>query len=817
MSRWLLGYDGYDPAAEGVREALCTLGNGFFATRGAAPESTADGTHYPGTYVAAVYNRLVSDVGDHSVENEDIVNAPNWLPLAFRIGGGDWFSPDAATLLSYRQELDLRRGVLTRLLRYRDGDGRTTRVTQRRLVSMDDPHLAALETTILPENWSGRLEVRSGLDGRVTNAGVSRYRDLNGSHLQPDAEGAAGDDVIWLRARTVSSRIEIAVAARTRLTTGRGEEKGQVGELSREPGRIGHDIAVDVRAGTPVTVEKVAALFTSRDRAITECAEAARARAAGAAGFDALLERHALAWQHLWRRCRISIDHEDAQRILNLHMFHLLQTVSGHTVDLDAGVPARGLHGEAYRGHVFWDELFVLPFLIVRFPEIARSLLLYRWRRLPAARQAARAAGLPGAMYPWQSGGDGREETQRLHLNPNSGRWLPDNSRLQRHVGLAVAYNVWRFYEATGDADFLAEFGAEMLLEIARFFSGLATYDRTLDRYEIRGVMGPDEYHDGYPDRAEPGIDDNAYTNIMTVWVLRRALATLAVLPEYRRVELMERIALQREEVSRFEDVSRKMRVVFHRPPGGPDPGPDPGGDVITQFEGYDKLAELDWAAYRRRYGDIRRLDRILEAEGDSPNAYQASKQADVLMLFYLLPAEELEDILVRLGYPYDPGLIPRTIAYYMARTSHGSTLSALVHAWVLARSDGEDSWRFFLETLNADVDDLQRGTTAEGVHLGAMAGTVDLVQRCYAGVETHGEVLRLNPRLPAMINELRFELRYRGHWGVDVSYGRDRMRVRLRPDGAAPAIQVAVPGRDIVTIQPGESCELPLTEGRLH
>jgi trehalose/maltose hydrolase-like predicted phosphorylase len=797
VSRWLLGYDGYDPAAEGMRESLCALGNGYFATRGAAPESTADGGHYPGTYVAGLYNRLTSDIAGRDVENEDIVNVPNWLPLTFRVDGGVWFSPDAATLLSYRQELDMRRGVLTRLLRLRDEAGRTTSVTQRRLVSMDEPHLAALETTILPEDWSGRLEVRSALDGTVTNTGVTRYRALNGAHLEPLAEGQAGDEVIWLRVRTVSSRTEIAVAARTKVT-------GAVAtrELDRRPGSIRHDLVMEVTERTPVTVEKTAALFTSRDRAIVECAAAARTLVSRAPGFDALLERHALAWDRVWRRCRISIDHEDAQRVLNLHMFHLLQTVSEHTVDLDAGVPARGLHGEAYRGHIFWDELFVLPFLILRFPEIARSLLLYRWRRLPEARLAARAAGLPGAMYPWQSGSDGSEETQRLHLNPNSGHWLPDNSQLQRHVGLAIAYNVWRYYEATGDMEFMAEHGAEMMLEIARFFAGLAAYDRSLDRYQICGVMGPDEYHDGYPGRAEPGLDNNAYTNIMTVWVLRRALAILAELPEYRRTELMERLAVSREEIGHFEDVSRKMRVAFHH------------GGIISQFEGYEQLAELDWAGYRERYGDIRRLDRILEAEGDSANAYQASKQADVLMLFFLLPAEELGEILAGLGYPDDPDLIPRTIAYYMDRTSHGSTLSALVHAWVLARGDGEDSWHFFVETLRADIADLQHGTTAEGVHLGAMAGTVDLVQRCYAGVETRGEVLCLSPRLPAKVGRLRFELRYRKHWGVDVSYSRDQMRVRLRPDGAS-AIQIAVPGHDMVTIQPGGSWEIPLTDGR--
>ncbi|GAA3939093.1 glycosyl hydrolase family 65 protein [Actinomadura viridis] len=799
MSRWLLAYEGYDPRAEGVREALCTLGNGYFATRGAQPESAADGVHYPGTYIAGCYDRLPSDVAGHTVSNEDLVNAPNWLPLTIRVEEGPWFRPAEAAarggMASYRQELDLRRGVLTRLIRFTDEEGRTIRMAQRRIVSMEDPHVAAMETTIVPENWSGRLEIRSALDGRVTNAGVARYRLLNGAHLVPGAEGEREPESMWLSCRTAASGIDIAVAARTRVDAARGRT------ASKERGWIAQDIEVEAEEGVPVTVEKVAAVFTSRDRAIEECTEAALTRVERAAGFDELLERHILAWGRLWRRCQLSVDREDVQRVLNLHMFHLLQTVSEHTVDLDVGVPARGLHGEAYRGHVFWDELFVLPFFSIRFPEAARALLLYRWRRLPEARWAARRAGHRGAMYPWQSGADGREETQRLHLNPRSGRWLPDHSHLQRHVGLAVAHNVWRFYEATGDEEFLAEYGAEMLLEIARFFADAAVYNRALDRYEIRGVMGPDEYHDGYPGRAVPGLDNNGYTNVLTVWVLSRALEVLALLPGDRREELRERLALTREEIARMEDVSRKMRVVFH-------------DGVLSQFEGYEDLEELDWDAYRRRYGDIRRLDRILEAEGDSTNRYKASKQADALMLFFLLTGAEIDTLLARLGHPPDPGLIERTIAYYLPRTSHGSSLSSLVYAWLMAHVDGEEAWRLFVDTLHGDVDDGRRGTTAEGIHLGAMAGTVNLVQRCYAGITTRGSVLNLDPRLPAGIGELRLGLRYRGHWGVDLSCRRDRLRVELRPGVASP-IEVACGGRT-VTIEPGGAWETPLSEGRL-
>jgi alpha,alpha-trehalase len=801
MNSWTLAYDGFDPAAERLREALCTLGNGAFATRGAACWAAADGTHYPGTYAAGCYNRLVSDVAGRQVENEDLVNLPNWLPLTFRVDGGPWFDLAAVELLAYRQELDLRAGVLHRRLRVRDAAGRVTALAERRLVSMDDPHLAGLELTVAAENWSGRLEVRSALDGRVTNAGVERYRELDGRHLAPLEGGAAGDEGLWLQVETVTSHVRVAEAARTRLSAG-GRPLAAARRLLVEPGLVAHELAVDLAEGQAVTAEKVVALVTSRDRAIAESGLDARERLGRAGGLAELLERHRLAWGRLWRRCRLAVDGDgEVAQTLNLHVFHLLQTVSEHSVDLDVGVPARGLHGEAYRGHVFWDELFVLPVLNLRFPELTRALLRYRTRRLPQARWAAADAGYRGAMFPWQSGSDGREETQRVHLNPRSGRWLPDNSHLQRHVNVAVAYNVWQYYQVTRDLDFLCHEGAELLVELARFWASLASWNGDLERYEIRGVMGPDEYHDAYPDADGPGLDNNAYTNVMATWVLCRALDALALLSEEARAALVERLGLGIDEPHEWERISRRMRVCFH------------DGDIISQFEGYERLQELDWDGYRRRYGDIRRLDRILEAEGDTPNRYKASKQADVLMLFYLLSMDELRGLLERLGYRLEPAAVRRNVDYYLARTSHGSTLSSVVHAWVLARSDRRRAWRFFTDALASDVHDVQGGTTAEGIHLGAMAGTVDLALRCFTGLELREDVLRLNPSLPDELAGLEVDLRYRGHWGVRLRVTRRLLRVGLPASAAAP-IRVGVNG-EVVAVDPGGAREFTLPGAR--
>src|SRR5215207_7092971 len=784
-SVWTLVYDGFDPGRQGLREALCAVGNGYFVSRGALPEAAADQVNYPGTYVAGLYNRATTEIAGRTVENEDLVNVPNWLPLGFRVAGGPWFDVQQADVLDHRLELDLRQGTLTRYLRWQDPDGRRTRVAQRRLVSMKDQHLAGLETTFTAENWSGTLQVRSGLDGRVVNAGVKRYRDLNGRHLAVLHAGEADAQTIELQVETTQSHVRVALAARTRLL-----RDGQVAQADRrlveEPEFVAHELSFDLEEERPVTVEKVVALYTSRDRATSESLLDARQAAQAAANFAELLARHEATWNILWRRFDVQLDsaNEWAETVLHLHIFHLLQTVSPHTEHLDVGVPARGWHGEAYRGHIFWDELFIFPFFNLQQPRVAAALLDYRHARLGVARAAARLAGYQGAMFPWQSGSNDQEETQELHLNPRSGRWLPDNSHRQRHVNIAIAYNVWQHYLVTAGNGFLRFVGAELLIEIARFWSSIATYDGEQDRYEIHGVMGPDEYHEGYPDSDEQGLRNNTYTNVMVVWVLQRALEALEVLPPHYRQELAEELTIRDDELDRWRDITRKMKVVFH------------ADGVLTQFEGYERLREFDWEGYRERYGDIQRLDRLLEAEGDRTDRYKLAKQADVLMLLFLLSRSELLELLAGLGYQVSEEQLARTVSYYLERTSHGSTLSGVVTAWVLARYQPEQAWQFLMRALESDIADVQGGTTAEGIHLGAMAGTVDLVLRCLTGLRARGEVLWFDPALPPQVKQLNFSIHYRHH-RLDVELAEDHLQISSRPGEGRP-IQIHVHDRTI-------------------
>ena len=471
MNRWTLTYDSFEPEEEKKRETLCTLGNGYFATRSAVPTAIAGEYHYPGTYLAGGYNRLVSEVDGRNVENEDLVNLPDWTVLEIRLDDGAWFRVGPDCLLSYRQELKIREGVLCREFRFKDDSGRVTRWSERRFVSMDDRHVAGIAVDICPENWSGQLTLLSAIDGGVRNAGVPRYRRLKNRHLDIVALEALDEETVLLHSRTTQSRIEIAQAIRTRVDP--QENRVAARHLCKgSDERIGHEISLDVHEGESVHIEKFLALYTSRDVAISEAALAARHKVVQTDGFDELLAKHQQVWSGIWGDFDLEIETvntEQTARNVHLHLFHLLQTVSAHTPHADVGVPARGWHGEAYRGHVFWDEIFILPLLNLRLPFLTRALLMYRYRRLDAARRAAKEAGFDGAMYPWQSGSDGREESQRWHLNPESGRWIPDNTYRQRHINAAIVYCVWQYYEVSGDRSFLVYYGAEMIFEIARF------------------------------------------------------------------------------------------------------------------------------------------------------------------------------------------------------------------------------------------------------------------------------------------------------------------------------------------------------------
>ena len=784
---WNLTYNHFNPADEKLRETLTAIGNGYLGNRGSFEGESASDVHYPGTYIAGVYNKLATKVGGKLIYNNDFVNCPNWTLVELAIGCSGYVSPLKMKILSYKHRLDIKKGVVARTMVVKDTCGRITRISSRRIASMYDPHLCALQFDVTPLNYSGAIRLRSALEGRIINDNVARYRELNQKHLSPVSQGKAGRTV-FLHTETNRSKYQIVMHAKTIVYQGKRRIRSAC-EIQRRKGYIAEIFTLNVAENTTCRLEKIVSIFTSLDEGVKDLRTAGSQSLSKIKSFKDVYRPNVRSWAKIWKVADIRIDGDRfMQKAARLHIYHLLVAASPHNVRIDAGITARGLHGEAYRGHVFWDELYILPFYNLRFPQISKALLMYRYRRLNGARQYAAENGYRGAMYPWQTADGSDEETQSVHYNPADGSWGLDLSRRQRHVSIAIFYNVWRYVEDTGDRQFLRQYGAEMMLEIARFWASIAQWDDGSGRYSIAGVMGPDEFHEKLPGSEVPGVKDNAYTNIMVVWLLEKAMEVIDSLSSNAFKRLKEKIGFEIKETKKWQEICQKLNVVVTE------------NGIIGQFDGYMKLKELNWDHYREKYDNIHRMDRILKAEGDSPDAYKVAKQADTLMTYYVLPPETVGDILTQLGYPImDPvDVMKKNYAYYEQRTSHGSTLSKVVHAIISSYMDNEETaWQWFVEAMESDILDTQGGTTPEGIHCGVMAGTLDVITRYFVGIDFSKQVPRITPHLPRHWKRLVMEVRHRKvRYHIDLSQD----KIKLTVKGATKARQpVKVNGRTTI------------------
>ncbi|MBN2639352.1 MAG: beta-phosphoglucomutase family hydrolase [Bacteroidales bacterium] len=757
---WKLEYNDYDTKKERSREALLAVGNGFFGTRGAMEETDANAVNYPGTYIAGAYNRLITPIAGKDVSNEDFVNCPNWLPIRFKVEEGSWFDPNKNEILEINRTVNFKTGVLHREMLVKDDDGNISKVISERFASMDQPHLAALRYSVTPVNYSGVITFWTALDGALQNEGVERYKALSSKHLEPVEEGSNGS-IVSLKVRTNQSQIEITESARIAVNKNGNKVETELKHFT-EPGKVYSFTEYELAAGETLQLEKVVAIHTSLET--TDPFAKGESLIQSAASYDELLKASNIVREKTWEEIDIKLSGDRiSQKLLRMHLYHLLISASQHNEKLDASVTARGLHGEAYRGHIFWDELFILPFYDIHMPKTAKSLLMYRYNRLEKAREYAKEYGYKGAMFPWQSGSDGSEETQVVHLNPVSGEWGPDHSSLQRHVSLAVAYDVWEYVHITNDVEFLEKYGMEMMMEIARFWESKSKWNQKNQRFSIEEVMGPDEFHEKYTDSEKGGLKDNAYTNIMVAWLFKTTNHLLDLISEESKKKVFDKLKFQKQELARWNEIRKNLRLVISKE------------GIIAQYDGYFELKELDWDYYRTKYGNVYRMDRLLKAEGESADEYKVAKQADMLMTFYNLDTEEVNALLKEMSYELPSDYLRKNLEYYLQRTSHGSTLSRVVHAQLAEMVDDKElSWELYSGALSSDYNDIQGGTTGEGIHAGVMAGTVMIALNTYGGIDLKKEQLHINPNLPEAWEKLKGKLLFQGiHFQFEISAGK--------------------------------------------
>lgn len=720
---WTISESTFERSRIRHNETVFTQGNGYMGTRGAFEE------FYPGEQRTTFVHGIFDDL---PVVFTELANFPDWMELEILLAG-ERFSLANGELLSFERHLDLRNGLLTRTLRWRSPQGRMTRIEFHRFISLDDVHLACIQVRIVPEDYAGTIEVRSGLDAGADNLNFKHWNWL---------EQGIDEQSCWLRLRTHTTGIEVSMAARLHVIAD-SEVHTHAWDVHGHP-----TLAFETHAmqGETVSLEKIAAIVTARDCADPLSAARSKLAVLPQQAWDDLWQAHAACWTKEWQRCDVIIEGDDeAQLAIRFNMYHLL--IAGPRYDERVNIGAKTLSGYGYRGHSFWDtEIFMLPFFTYTRPEIARNLLSYRYHNLAGAREKAEGNSFEGAQYPWESAGDGREVTPTWVPNSNDRAhmiriWTGD---IEIHISADIAFAVWQYWAASRDEVFLVERGAEIIIETARFWASRAEWNNQAGYYEFTDVIGPDEYHDH--------VNNNAYTNLLARWHLRQARGLVKWLSEHHPMEsgrLFKRIGLSEEDISHWQTVADEIYYPYDAKTG-----------LIEQFDGYFALKDLSLPALEPRTESVQNLLGI-----ECVNDVQVIKQPDVLMLMYLLPDE------------VDPAFTQVNYDYYTARTdlTFGSSLGPSIQAIMATRlGTPAQAYENFMRAARADLEDV-RGNAGDGIHGASAGGLWQAVVFGFGGLQIHEEGWKLAPRLPNHWTRLAFKFVWRGkEINVDLKGGED-------------------------------------------
>lgn len=708
---WILVEEGFRLEREHEIESLFALANGRVGTRGALAEGSS--LSAPATFVAGVFERRRGREGGLP----HLAPIWEWTHLRAAIDGSP-LDLERGTKLTHCRVLDLAQGILWRWWRHRDAAGRITRVLGMRLLSLADRRALLQWVALTPENHGGRLQAEASIRG------VARRHP-------------ASERPLVLARRVTGSGVTVALGVSTRVVDEAGEPLE--GRLEIDAGRVTERWDLEVEIGRTYTLDRVAAVATSRHVADPVGEAARHVRRLREQGVEALVAAHVAAWRARWAEADVRVEGDlEAQRALRFAIYHLIAAADPE--DERVSIGARGLTGPAYAGHVFWDtDIYMLPFFTLTHPEAARALLMYRWHTLPAARSRARRLGYRGALYAWESADTGEDVTPSAVVAPD-GEVIPIlTGAREHHISADVAYAVWSYWKATGDDGFLRDAGAEIVLETARFW---ASRMEILEdgRAHIRGVVGPDEYHED--------VDDDAYTNGMARWNLERGAevaAWLAARSADRWDALRRRLSLAPDEPEGWRALAARTYTGFDARTG-----------LFEQFRGYFELEEIDLPTLEPRAVPV---DVLLGAE--RVRRSKVVKQPDVLMLLYLLRDRFPEDVL------------RANFRYYEPRTGHGSSLSPPIHALLAARL-GETALaeRYFRQSAEIDLAN-NMGNAAGGVHMAALGGLWQAAVFGFAGLAFGPDGPTLDPRLPPGWERMSLTIRWRGRrWSLRAGTG---------------------------------------------
>ncbi len=761
---WLAAENAFDRRYPGKCEAIFCQGNGYLGQRAALEED----------YAGQMRNLFVTGTFNRFDENEvtELPNLPDLTRICLHIDGHP-FSLDDGTIMSYTRVLSLKTGEHVREMTFQTKDSKTLQFCFRRFVSMSDEHLIGAKINVTSLSHDVLLTVESGIDGRLTNTGSQHFSEgdkrlLDGRFLS-------------MTSRTTQSGVICSLYTFHQFSIdGQPVKQDPLPIIERRYLSIRQSFTLN--KGQSLTMDKLCSVHTSRDlgyegRDVTPQQVQADCFAsivfASGHGYDALFSRSMGAWARLWETQDIKISAEDGfdQLAVRFAIYHMNIMVKKD--DARVGIAAKGLSGEGYKGHSFWDtEIFILPYFTFTQPSVARTLLTYRFNTLCGARKKAKENGFTGAMYPWESAwiSDGEVTPLWGAADVVSGQPMKIwTGLIEQHISADIAYAVWQYYCMTGDQVFMDDSGYEIIIDTARFWASRASWNEKKRQYEYLDVIGPDEYKEH--------VDNNAFTNHMAAWNMRLALRVMDKLKNtgdsvYTRLDMklkFDESALQ---------IQRVLDSLYL-------PMPNEEG-ILPQFDAYFSLEHIDLSPYKANevVGMI-----YHDYNNDQLRHMQVSKQADVLVLFFLL--EEL----------FSRELKRQNYFFYEKRTLHDSSLSKSTHAVLAADLDLEDiAYAFFKGCAAIDLGQNMHSSDM-GIHSASMGGIWQSAVYGFGGVRMKAGSLHIAPHLPKEWSSLCFPLICKGQRLVIQAKQED---VQISNTGSIP-VSVIMYGQETV-IQPGQT-----------
>jgi kojibiose phosphorylase len=735
------------------------IGNGYLGYRGTFENWG------PEQYVACV----VTDTWDQAEGSRwsELCNVPNGLFTEMELDG-EPCSLFSGILQEYYHSLDLRRGVNTRRIGWQGSQGKGLEIESRKFASRVNHHLLVQELRIRATD-DCTVDLKTGIQGEVWS--------LNGEHFKSRKPASLKDNLIGLNLITGELETKIAVVEAVKLP---GKNPLEMSEKA-SGGSIYRHIRYELKKGEQVVLEKVVGITHNNELVSpleTACDEVSKACQKG---FENLLKDHSTLWDAFWELSDIQIDgNMEAQVLVR---FNLYQAYIATPTHANLPVGARGLSCQVYQGAAFWDqETYNLPMYAFTHTDIARRLVAYRFDTLGGARRKAENLGYYGAFYAWTSGKTGDELFPDFFFTDVlTGRPIRNHFNCwQIHISPDVVYGIWLYYQATGDWEFILEQGAEVLFEVAQFLVSRVHFKKDKNRYEIIRVLGPDEYHEN--------VDNNAYTNYLSQFSLKKACFVFDRIKQESPAKLkalLSRTGIKQGARKNWEEIAELMYL----------PEADPVSHIIEQFDGYCKLEDIRPEALRKRLIDP-------DEYWGWPNGIavhtQVLKQADVIQLLAMLD-----------GFPQE--VLTANYEYYEPRTEHGSSLSPSVHALVASKAQHpQEAYRYFMESATIDLYNASKkvmsgGSFLGGIHTAAAGGVWLIIVKGFAGFGLTDDGVAFRPALPASWESLRFTLRVR-QCLLEVTLDRKGICIRNRED-SPQQLHVSLPGTG-AWLEPGKVLE---------